>query len=139
MTYEYRVRDSLGKTHEGVLEATSREDASQQLRRDGFEVLDLEERSDYALWTRRVSKNEIIYTTSQLSIMVDTGITLSTALAGIIAQEDNPTLRKVLGDLQRSVEAGGDFSAALAKHPKQFNQTYVSLVKAAVQDISAAP
>lgn len=131
MTYDYRVRDPMGQTLEGTLEAASLEDASQQLRRDGFEVINVAVHAEQPLWTRRVTKNEIIYTTSQLSIMVDTGITLSTALAGIIAQEENPTLRKVLVDLQESVEAGGDFSSALAKHPKQFNQTYVSLVRAA--------
>jgi type IV pilus assembly protein PilC len=131
MTYEYRVRDSIGTVHEGTLDATSRDEASQQLRHDGYEILDLEELQDQPLWKRRVSKKDIIYTTSQLSIMVDTGITVSTALAGIIAQETNPTLRKVLADLQRSVEAGSDFSSALARHPKQFNQTYVSLVRAA--------
>jgi len=131
MTYDYRARDPLGHTHEGTLEAASPEDATQQLRRDGLEVLDVQRHVDNPLFTRRVTKNEIIYTTSQLSIMVDTGITLSTALAGIIVQEENPTLRKVLEDLQKSVEAGGDFSSALAKHPKQFNQTYVSLVRAA--------
>jgi len=131
MTYQYRVRDPLGNTHEGMLDATSVDDATQQLRRDGFEVLDLEEREASPLLQRHVSKKEIIYATSQLSIMVDTGITLSTALAGVIAQEENPRLRKILEDLHKSVEAGGDFSSALAKHPKQFNQTYVSLVKAA--------
>lgn len=131
MTYEYKVRDALGKTHEGTLEASSPEDAAQQLRRDGFEVLALEEEEGRPLVARRVPRSAIIYTTAQLSIMVDTGITLSSALAGIIAQEDNPTLRKVLDDLRKSVEAGGDFSSALAKHPKQFNQTYVSLVRAA--------
>ncbi|MBN2217975.1 MAG: type II secretion system F family protein [Pirellulales bacterium] len=131
MTYDYRVRDPMGQTLEGTLEAASLEDASQQLRRDGFEVLNVAVHAEEPLWTRRVTKSEIIYTTSQLSIMVDTGITLSTALAGIIAQEENPTLRKILMDLQESVEAGGDFSSALAKHPKQFNQTYVSLVRAA--------
>jgi type IV pilus assembly protein PilC len=130
MSFAYRVRDPLGNLLSGTLDAASREDASQQLRRDGFDVLELEEDGNLALLRRRVSKNEIIYTTSQLSIMVDTGITLSAALAGIVEQEENPTLRKVLVDLRESVESGEDFSTALARHPKLFDRTYVSLVKA---------
>jgi len=130
MTYQYRVRDPLGNVHNGTIEATTLEDATQQLRRDGFQVLDLEEEDDAGLFGRRVSKNEIIYTTSQLAIMVDTGITLSAALTGIVAQEQNPSLRKVLDDLKTSVESGDDFSTALARHPKLFDKTYVSLVKA---------
>ncbi|NLE39936.1 MAG: type II secretion system F family protein, partial [Pirellulaceae bacterium] len=131
ITYQYRVRDPLGNTHEGSVDAVSLEDAARQLRQDGFEIVALDEQKDSPLFRRRVTKREIIYTTSQLSIMVDTGITISAALSGIISQEENPTLREVLEDLRQSVEAGSDFSSALAKHPTQFNQTYVSLVKAA--------
>lgn len=131
MTFQYRVRDSLGNKHDGTLEAVSLEDATQQLRRDGFEILDLDEDNDDGeLLPRRVSKSEIIYTTSQLSIMVETGITLSTALDGIVEQEQNPTLRAVLAELRDSVEGGEDFSTALARHPKHFDRRYVSLVKA---------
>jgi len=133
MTYQYRVRDPLGNVHSGVIEAPNPEDASQQLRRDGFQVLELEEDSGEgfaALMGRRVSKQDVIYATSQLAIMVDTGITLSNALEGIVQQEENPALRKVLRELKDAVEAGEDFSSALARHPKLFDKTYVSLVKA---------
>jgi len=65
-----------------------------------------------------------------LAIMVETGITLSSALAGIIDQEKNPTLKRILEDLKSSVEAGESFSTALARHPKLFDHTYVSLIKA---------
>jgi type IV pilus assembly protein PilC len=129
--YQYRVRDPMGHIHTGSVDAMSTEDASQQLHRDGFHVLELDEAGDDGeLFARRVSKNELIYVTSQLAIMVETGITLSTALAGIVEQETNPTLRRVLKDLKETVEGGQDFSAALARHPKYFDKTYLSLVKA---------
>ncbi len=106
MNYQYRVRDPMGNTHTGSVEAASVEDATQQLRRDGFQVLELDEADDDGLFPRRISKNDLIYVTSQLAIMVDTGITLSTALAGIVEQETNPTLRRVLKDLKEAVEGG---------------------------------
>lgn len=130
MPYHYRVRDPLGKTIEGSIEAASVEAAQQQLAREGFHVLAVEEGEEGDLFPRRITRQDIIYTTSQLSIMVDTGITLSAALAGIVEQEANPTLRKVLAELKEAVEAGQDFSAALARYPRLFNKTYVALVKA---------
>ncbi len=131
MTFQYRVRDPLGNVHEGTLEAAGADDAAQQLRHDGFQVLELGEDGDEgAVFPRRVSKHEVIYLTSQLAIMVDTGITLSVALAGILEQEENPTLRKILVDLKNAVEGGEDFSSALARYPKLFDRTYVSLVRA---------
>lgn len=121
----------MGNVHQGSLEAAGVEEAAQTLRRDGFQILELEEAdAPLGLFGGRVSKAEIIYMTAQLAIMVDTGITLSTALAGIVEQEQNPGLRKVLTELKEAVEGGEDFSAALARHPKLFDKTYVSLVKA---------
>ena len=135
MTFTYQVRDAKGKIHEGELDAPSIEAASQQLRQDGFTILDINAEDEDAddgegLFPRRISKQEVIYITSQLAVMTDTGITLSTALAGIREQEENPTLKRVMGELQSAVESGEDFSAALAKHPKLFDKTYVSLIRA---------
>jgi type IV pilus assembly protein PilC len=82
------------------------------------------------LFPRRVTKSEIIYVTSQLAIMVETGVTLSAALEGIVREERNPSLKRVLNELKTAVEGGEDFSTALARHPRLFDKTYVSLVKA---------
>ena len=132
MAFRYRVRDPLGNVHEGELDATSTDAATQQLRQDGFHVLEIEEKKAHGLglFARRVTSKEIIYVTSQLAVMVDTGITLSTALTGIHEQEENPSLKKVLSELKNAVEGGDDFSTALARHPRLFDKTFVSLVRA---------
>jgi type IV pilus assembly protein PilC len=130
-TFQYTARDPLGKTHDGALEALSRENAVQSLRRDGFQVMKIEEGDGgLNLFPRRIKRSEIIYVTSQLGIMVETGITLSQALEGIAGTEENPTLRAVLLDVKSHVEAGEDFSAALARHSRHFDKTFVSLIKA---------
>lgn len=131
ITFQYKVRDSLGKTHDGSLEAEDRDAAVGLLRHDGFHVLALEEEdAGFSLFPRGVKKSDIIYCTSQLAIMVDTGITLSAALGAIAEQEDNPSFRALLTDLKNRVEGGEDFSSALACHPRHFDKTFVSMVKA---------
>ncbi|MEQ8788106.1 MAG: type II secretion system F family protein [Pirellulaceae bacterium] len=130
-TFQYTARDPLGNVHDGALEAVSKESAAQSLRRDGFQVMELAEGAGGVnVLPRRVSRKEIIYVTSQLGIMVETGITLSTALHGIAEQEENPSLRAVLLDLKSHVESGEDFSTALARHPRHFDKTFVSLIRA---------
>jgi type IV pilus assembly protein PilC len=139
MNYQYSVRDPLGHVLNGRLDAPSPDDAAQQLRRDGFQVLDLDEADGEGLFGSHVSRNDVIYTTAQLAIMVDTGITLSAALGGILEQEQNPGLRRVLGELKDAVESGDDFSSALARFPKLFDKTYVSLIKASEATGSLGP
>jgi type IV pilus assembly protein PilC len=129
-TYQYRACDTLGNFHDGTIDAESPEVATAMLRRDGFQVVDIDEADGPGLIPRGVSRNEIIYVTSQLAIMVDTGLSLASALGGIVEQETNPTLRRILKDLKSSVESGEDFSSALARYPKLFDKTYVSLIKA---------
>ena len=135
MNFAYEIRDPLGKVHDGTLEATSLEEATQSLLRDGFQVLKLieEEDSGLSLFPRPIKKKEIVYVTSQLAIMVETGITLSVALDGIAKQEENPSLKSLLIELKSDVEGGDDFSSSLAKHPKHFDKTFVSLIKASEQ------
>lgn len=140
MTFQYKVRDPLGKVHEGELEATNQEDAAQKLRSEGFQVLKLEEDEELLnLLPRKIHKSDIIYIANQLAIMVDTGIPLSSALEGICSQEENPTLKKLLLDIKSRVEGGEDFSSALASYPKYFDKTFVSLIKASEQTGSMGP
>jgi type IV pilus assembly protein PilC len=130
-TFQYKVRDNLGKQHAGEMEAENRDEAAHKLRHDGFHILNLEEEEESLnLFPKRVKKSDIIYATAQLAIMVDTGITLSSAIAGIAEQEDNPAFRTLLNDLKNRVEGGEDFSSALAQHPKYFDKTFISMVKA---------
>jgi type IV pilus assembly protein PilC len=129
--FDYKTRDVLGKVHEGTIEAENRDDAAARLRRDGMQVLELEEEgAGLELFPPRIRAGEIIYVTSQLAVMVDTGITLSVALESIAQQESNRSLKKVLTELKSQVESGEDFSAALARFPQHFDKTYISLIKA---------
>lgn len=140
-SFRYRVRDPLGNSHEGTLEAATADEARQQLHRDGFQVLELDEAGAAVgdLFPRRVARAEVIYVTNQLAIMVETGISLAAALEGIGAQQPNPTLKKILHELRQSVEQGEDFSAALARYPRLFDSTYVSLVKVSEATGSLGP
>jgi type IV pilus assembly protein PilC len=134
LTFAYQAQDALGEILEGTLEVSSREEALAKLKREGLAVLELDESAPaMELMPRRIRQADIIFTTSQLAVMVDTGITLSTAIDTIAQQEANPALKRVLLELKSAVESGEDFSAALARHPRQFDKTFVALIKASEQ------
>src|SRR2546423_1836671 len=108
-TFAYQAHDPLGELVEGTLEVGSREEALSRLKREGLNVMELEEQAaSFELMPRGIRQAEIIFMTNQLAVMVDTGITLSQALGSISEQETNPALRKLLLDLKSSVESGDD-------------------------------
>ena len=134
MNFDYTGRDPLGQTHDGAIDAATRDEAIQTLNRDGLQVIKISEGDDgLNLFPRRLTRSDIIYTTTQLAIMVDTGINLATALQGLLEQEDNPTLHKLLTALKKDVEAGECFSAAVTRHPRYFDKTFVALIRASEQ------
>ena len=102
-------------------------------------VVDEQESEGLLLFRRRVKRQEIVYLASQLGIMVETGVNLAAAMEGLAEQEENATLHSILVDLRHRVEAGEDFSTALARHPKQFDKTFVSLVRASEQTGTLGP
>jgi type IV pilus assembly protein PilC len=131
MAYAYRARDSFGKVIEGTIAAVDAAEATQQLRRDGLAVLDIaDDDNDPPLLGGRISRRDIANVTTQLAVMVDTGITLSSALQGLMSQEQNPKLKHLMQNLQTAVEGGSDFSSALQNHPQYFDPTYIALVRA---------
>jgi type IV pilus assembly protein PilC len=133
-TFAYQARDPLGQLLEGTLEVESRDEAVSRLKRDGLQLLSLEEESSgLELLPRRVRQADIIYVTSQLAVMVETGITLSVALDTIAQQETNTTLQDLLNRLRSHVEGGEDFSSALARYPQHFDKTLIALIKASEQ------
>src|SRR5262245_49201903 len=132
MRFNYKARDPLGNHLEGSLEASDREGARDQMKKDGFTVMALEDAGEGGLnlFAPPVRAADIIYTTSQLAVLVDTGITLSAALNSISEQEPNQTLKGVLRDLKTRVEGGEDFSTSLGRYPRYFDRTYIALIKA---------
>jgi len=78
----------------------------------------------------RVKQNKLIFFTTQLAVMLDSGVVLSDALDAIVEQSDAGTFRTVMKDVADAVKSGQSFSASLAPYPKVFNAIFISMVKA---------
>lgn len=76
------------------------------------------------------SKKDVLDFTSQLAVMIRAGISIRAALEGIADQVANPRFRRILLQIKSDVEAGRQFSEAIARHPKLFGPLYVSMVRA---------
>jgi type IV pilus assembly protein PilC len=78
----------------------------------------------------KVKQAELILFTTQLSVMLDSGVVLSDALDAIAAQAEHGTFRMIIMDVAQKVKSGENFSKALRDYPRVFNAMFVSMVRA---------
>jgi type IV pilus assembly protein PilC len=78
----------------------------------------------------RVKADELAVATRQLSTMINAGMPILRALSVLEQQNSNKLLKSTLAAVRADVEAGANLSDALAKHPKVFNDLFVSMVRA---------
>jgi type IV pilus assembly protein PilC len=78
----------------------------------------------------RVKLKQIAVFCRQFATMVNSGLPILRALSILADQTDNKELEKVLVQSRTDVEQGSSLSAALGKHPKAFNNLFISMIKA---------
>jgi type IV pilus assembly protein PilC len=78
----------------------------------------------------RMARKDLIQFSTQLAIMIETGVTLSEALDCIAMQAEKPNVKKIVEDISQQVQGGSDFSSALQRHPRAFPRMFISLITA---------
>ena len=78
----------------------------------------------------KVKPSELILFTTQLSVMLDSGVVLSDALDAIAEQAADGGFKMIIMDVANTVKGGENFSESLAEYPKVFNSMFISMVKA---------
>lgn len=78
----------------------------------------------------RVKQADLILFTTQLSVMLDSGVVLSDAIEAIAEQMRPSVFKEVILDIAERIKNGESFSAALAKYPRIFTTMFISMVKA---------
>lgn len=77
-----------------------------------------------------VKTAELIFFSSQLSLMLEIGTSLANALRAIADQTKTPAFKAIIQSINLDITEGRQLSDALARHPQAFDNTYVSMIKA---------
>jgi type IV pilus assembly protein PilC len=136
--YIYTVQDAQGTVTTGALDADDEDGAVQALQTKGLFILSIQSESTKAkgvLSLRKgaggsVSGRELVFFGEQMATLLGGGIPLVRALSLLSEHAENKTLGAVLSAVTKEVSAGGAFHKALEKHPKVFDDIWVSLVQA---------
>lgn len=131
--FKYRAKDKDGKTIEGLVEASNITQAAKILRERDLLLISLSPKPESLTTTvrrglGRITIQDKVNFTRQLSTMVNAGLTITEALS-ILEAQSSPAMNRLVNDVVREVEAGGNLADALEKHPKVFDQIYVALIR----------
>jgi general secretion pathway protein F len=147
--YAFKGIGSNGKQIAGTRDADSPKTLRQLLRKEGVHVTtyDLskggkaakEKNSQKAGLSRDVDlgaffggvkKSEIASFTRQLATLLKSGIPLAESLGALVEQQNNQRFKTQLSEVRTAVNEGISLGDALARHPRQFDDLFVSMVRA---------
>jgi type IV pilus assembly protein PilC len=136
MEFSYKAKDAGGRTVEGTVEAATKEKALSLLKERGFFVIDLREGGGMKIDLQnlsfgkkgKVSADEVVVFTRQLSTMVNAGLPINDALFSL-KEQVSPKFAPTVEEILRKVEGGMSLGEALAGYPHIFNQAYIASVK----------
>jgi type IV pilus assembly protein PilC len=134
-SFNYVSVDDNGFELKGSLAAENEDQLANLLRRQGQYLVRTSVASEGGSLNdirvlERINRRDIIVFTSQLSTVMATGVNLTEGLEDIESQMRKPVMKRVIAGVRRDIESGESLSAALAKHPKAFNDLYVNIVRA---------
>lgn len=139
-TFNYVARSRDGKNHKGKFEGESSHALIQQLRSKGLFVTEYhtshggatkQKFSEITLFKAGVKPKELMLFSRQFAAMVDAGLDLIDCLDILESQADNLTIREAIAQVKTDIMEGMSLSRALSKHPKVFDNLYVSMIEAA--------
>lgn len=136
--YSYRGRNREGVEVNGQLEAGTSALAASQLSADGIipitiEVAEkvVEKKGSKEIQIKlfqKISLDELIMFSRQMYSLTKAGVPITRAMRGLANTVTNPLLTETLSQLADDLEKGHTLSSALAKHPKVFNELYISMI-----------
>jgi type IV pilus assembly protein PilC len=138
MLFTYSAKSKTGEIFESIMESADRYALSRELRSRGCTPLSITEKKENIVERfsalsnafSKVSLEEQIILTKNLSGMIRAGLSLSRALSVLKKQTKNPKLDKILTSAMNDIDAGETFSTAFSKFPDVFSKLFVSMIRA---------
>jgi type IV pilus assembly protein PilC len=133
--YAWTGTNRAGKRVKGEMEAPDESVVAQTLRRQRIRLVKVKAKpkdlfENIAFFQPRVREKDIVLFTRQFATMIDAGLPLVQCLDILAGQTDNKTFKIMLRQIKNDVESGSTFADALKKHPRVFDELFVSLISA---------
>lgn len=134
-TYVFKGRNRLNEVVVGERVADNRDALRQILRKEQVTLTSVKEKGrEIGIpkigGRKKVKAKALSIFTRQFSVMIDAGLPLVQCLEILGQQQDNKYFQQTLLQVRQDVEEGSTLAAAMARHPKVFDQLYTNMVEA---------
>jgi type IV pilus assembly protein PilC len=134
-TYVFKGRNRLNEIVVGERVADNRDALRQILRREQVTLTSVKEKGrEIGIpklgGRKKVKAKDLSIFTRQFSVMIDAGLPLVQCLEILAQQQENKYFQQTLLQVRQDVEEGSTLSAAMARHPRVFDQLYSNMVEA---------
>src|SRR3989344_5231232 len=138
MLFLYKAKSKTGEIFESAMDAPDRYSLAKEIKSHGDFPLSIAEKNQFFTdlkslfqnFFTKVSVNEQIIMTKNLSGMLRAGLSLSRALSVLQKQTKNKMLNDILTSLNAEINSGGTLSSGFAKFPNAFSKLFVSMTRA---------
>ena len=124
--------DKAGKKLKGEMSGTSDSLIKAVLRRQGISPLRVKKKPKalFGSAKRKIVPKDISIFSRQLATMMSSGVPLVQSFEIVGRGHENVSMQELILNIKSDVEAGNTLADSLAKHPRQFDELYVNLVRA---------
>jgi len=139
--YSYTVKNSEGKTKTDIVQAQSPDALVERLQGEGLFVVKIrlameksvlqgdKKGSEFRFDHGKCKIEDLLVFSRQLATMLEAGVTMLRSLDVIMSQIQSKELFMAVTRIHDDIEQGSSLSSSLAKHPKIFNQFWISLAE----------
>lgn len=134
-TFNYKGRNATGELVSGKLEAVSADNVANQLASGSITPISIEEVIVIKaiempeFFKKKVKLEEISMLCRQMYSLTRAGVVLNRAFRGLSESVNNPTLAKVLSDIEVSLNSGVNLATALRRHTDVFDSLFINIMQ----------
>ncbi|WP_096269682.1 type II secretion system F family protein [Paucisalibacillus globulus] len=133
MNYQYTGKRLSGEKVKGKIDADSKKDALEQLEKEGFIILGIEETKPWnkeIILNKKIKNEDFVIFLRQYATLIHAGVSISDATKTMSKQTNNYALQNALDDIDKQLDQGQALSVAAERHPKVFPTLLVNMISA---------
>ena len=135
--FAYRALTQDGLETSGFIFASTRSEAIEQIRKDGFLPIEIttqeaktqEKATSQQSKRGRPGRRDIGVFTRQLGALLAADIPIDQSLSILSEQTENAAFADIIAEIRRDITEGASLSEAFTQHPRCFSKLYCNMIK----------